>query len=188
MMQDAIANTITIDPSTPVPGTFAIGTLLIVDGGAGVANSQPQRAPGLCNSIPTSAPISAYSVRHGRDVFPARSSLGTVTPSHPSAAGSCYNQVRLALGIDTPESAQWFWYMLVDQEAAIENIGLIVSQVIQNQLKGESSVDMLMKTAPKTFGGRPIKTSQHGIPGRIDGIAAEALGTGADPADLTTTT
>ena len=63
------------------------------------------------------------------------------------------NQVRLALGIDTPESAQWFWYMLVDQEAAIENIGLIVSQVIQNQLKGESSVDMLMKTAPKTFGG-----------------------------------
>jgi hypothetical protein len=175
MMSDAIANTLTIDPSTPVPAGIAIGDLLIVDGGAGVANSSLN---GL-QALQLNSSIGAY-LGVQRAAWPGRLSCpliaGNSTSITPQRCRLILNQTRLALGIDTPETAQWFWYMLVDQEAAIENIGLIVSQVIQNQLKGDSSVDMLMKTAPKTFGGRPIKTSQHGIPGRIDGIAAKHWG------------
>jgi len=58
-------------------------------------------------------------------------------------------------------------------EAAIENIGLIVSTVIQNQVKGDQSVDMLKKLPPKTFGGRPIYPNIHAFPGRIDGLPLE---------------
>jgi hypothetical protein len=175
MMRDPIANTLTIDPSTPVPVAIAIGDLLIVDGGAGVANSSLNGMQGLqLNST-----IGAY-LGVQRAAWPGRLSCpliaGNSTSITPQRCRLMLNQVRLSLGIDSPESAQWFWYMLIDQEAAIENVGLIVSQVIQNQLKGESSVDMLMKTAPKTFGGRPIKTSLHGVPGRIDGIAAKHWG------------
>jgi hypothetical protein len=63
--------------------------------------------------------------------------------------------------------------MNVDQVAAWENVGLVVSSVIQNQLKGDQSVDMLQKSAPKTFAGRPIiggSGSIHATPGRIDGL------------------
>jgi hypothetical protein len=175
MMSDAIANTITIDPSTPVPAAFAIGTLLIVAGGAGVANSSINGLQGLQKNTTVGAylgvQVAAWPGRLSCPLVP-----GNNTSITPQRCRLMLNQVRLAVGIDTPESAQWFWYMLVDQEAQIENIGLIVSQVIQNQIKGDSAVDMLMKTAPKTFGGRPIKPSQKGVPGRIDGIAAKHWG------------
>ncbi|MGH9735432.1 MAG: hypothetical protein ACRD8A_12690 [Candidatus Acidiferrales bacterium] len=175
MMADAIANTLTIDPSTPVPAGIAIGDLLIVDGGAGVANSSLN---GL-QALQLNSNVGAY-LGVQRAAWPGRLSCPLIAGNSqaitPQKCRLMLNQVRLALGIDTPESAQWIWYMLVDQEAQIENIGLIVSQVIQNQVKGNSSVDMLMKTTPKTFGGRPIKCSQHGVPGRIDGLALKHWG------------
>lgn len=175
MMMDPIANTITIDPTTPVPGGTSIGDVLVVEGGAGVANSSLNGLQALQNNSSLGAFLGVQKAAWpGRLVCPLIAGGGTsITPQRGRLM---LDQVRLALGIDTPESAQWIWYMLVDQEAAIENIGLVVSQVIQNQVKGESAVDMLMKTAPKTFGGRPIKTSLRGIPGRIDGIALKHWG------------
>jgi hypothetical protein len=172
MMVDSIANTITIDPSTPVPLGTQAGDLLIIDGAAGVANSSLN---GLV-ALQLNSNVGSY-LGVQRAAYPGRLSCpliaGASAPITPQRARLMLNQSRLALGVDTPENAKYFWYMTLDQEAQIENIGLIVTQVIQNQLKGDSSQDMLMKTAPKTFAGRPIKASIHGIPGRIDGIAAK---------------
>jgi len=165
---DAIANTITIDPSSVMPvGTIA-GDLLIVDGGSGIANSSIN---GVANMQLTSNVGTFLGIQ--RAAYPGRLSTPSITGGSvsPQQCRAMLDQVRLALGVDSPESAQWIWYMNVDMEAAIENIGLTVTQVIQNQIKGDSSVDMLMKTAPKTFGGRPIKASIHATPGRIDGLA-----------------
>lgn len=167
---DAIANTITIDPSSTMPvGTIA-GDLLIADGASGVANSSIN---GVANLQLSSNAGTFLGIQ--RSAYPGRLSTPTIagnsTAISPQRGRAMLDQVRLALGVDSPESAQWIWYMNIDMEAAIENIGLVVTQVIQTQIKGDSAVDMLMKTAPKTFGGRPIKASIHATPGRIDGLA-----------------
>ena len=172
---DSIANTITIDPSSTLPAGTAAGDLLIVDGASGVANSCLN---GLQN-LQLQSSVGTY-LGIQRSAYPGRLSTpdiaGNSTSITPQRLRVMLNTVRTALGAETPESAKWIWYMNVDQEAAIENNGLVVSQVIQNQLKGDSSVDMLMKNAPKTFGGRPIKVSIHALPGRIDGLALSHWG------------
>lgn len=171
---DGIANTITIDPSSALPAGSAAGDLLIVAGGAGVANSGLN---GL-QALQLNSNVGQYlgiqrSAYPGRLSTPFKAGSGAITPQFGRVL---INMPRLALGAETPESSQWVWYMNLDQEAAIENMGLIVSQVIQNQIKGDTAVDMLMKTAPKTFGGRPIKASIHATPGRIDGLALKHWG------------
>lgn len=172
---DGIANTITIDPSSALPAGSQASDLLIVAGGAGVANSGLN---GL-QALQLNSNVGQY-LGIQRAAFPGRLSTPFVAGGNgaitPQRGRLLINLPRLALGAETPETAQWIWYMNLDQEAQIENIGLIVSQVIQNQLKGDSAVDMLMKTAPKTFGGRPIKVSIHALPGRIDGLALKHWG------------
>lgn len=164
---DAIANTITRDPSTPLPAGTITGDLLIVDGGSGVAGSSLNGIGNmqLQSNVGTFLGIqrSAYPGRLSTPLVPGNNSAIT-----PQRARVMFDQTRLALGVESPESAKQIWYMNVDQESAIENIGLVVTQIIQNQIKGDSSVDMLMKNTPKTFGGRPIKTSIHATPGRLD--------------------
>lgn len=175
MANDPIGNTLTRDPSTPLPVGTTTGDLLLVNGSAGVANSSLN---GLA-ALQLSSNVGTY-LGIQRSAYPGRLSTpliaGNSTAITPQRCRVMINQPRRALGIESLESAQWIWYMNIDQEAAIENIGLVVSQVIQNQVKGDSSVDMLMKTAPKTFGGRPIKCSNHATPGRIDGLALKHWG------------
>jgi len=172
---DAIANTITVDPSSSLPAGTTAGDLLIVAGAAGVAGSCLN---GL-SALQLNSNVGTY-LGIQRSAYPGRLSCpliaGGSTAITPQRGRALLDQSRFALGVESPESAKYIWYMNLDQEAAIENIGLIVTQVIQNQLKGDSSVDMLMKTAPKTFGGRPIKASIHATPGRIDGLALSHWG------------
>jgi hypothetical protein len=63
--------------------------------------------------------------------------------------------------------------MGLDMEAAWENVGIVVTENIQQQIKGDSSEDMLKKSPPKTFCGRPMIVSIHAKPQRIDGIPFE---------------
>lgn len=88
----------------------------------------------------------------------------------PQAVRLALTQLRRRLGIDTPELDDLLWQMNLDQSAAWENTGLIVAEVIQNQLGGDSSQDMLKKRAPKTMAGYPILESNNAVPGRIDGL------------------
>lgn len=76
------------------------------------------------------------------------------------------NKLRRVLGTDFEEPMVAF--MNVDMEAQWEGAGLVVSTIIQNQIGGDTSVDMLKRRPPKTFGGIPIKTSIHAALQTID--------------------
>jgi hypothetical protein len=84
----------------------------------------------------------------------------------PALARLGLNKLRRVLGTDFSEPMITF--MNVGMEAQWENVGLVVSQVIANQVTGDSSMDMLKRKPPKTFCGIPIKTSIHAPLQRVD--------------------
>ena len=61
-------------------------------------------------------------------------------------------------------------YWNVDQESAWENTGIVITENIFQQMKGDYSEDMLKKEPPKTFGGIKAMTSLHATKARIDVI------------------
>jgi hypothetical protein len=174
LTQDPIANTLTADPTTPLPAGIVAGDFLSINGCVG-----PAVASSSLNGINTLQVQSAVGNYLGiqRAAYPGRLSTPFIAGNNsaitPQRARAMINLVRTAMGIDTPDASKFIWHMNVDQEAQIENIGLIVSTVIQNQLKGDASQDMLKKMPPKTFGGRPIFANIHAQPGRIDGLPLE---------------
>jgi hypothetical protein len=171
---DALANTLTADPTTPLPGGMALGNVLAVNGCVG-----PSVAASSLNGINTLQINSNVGNYLGiqRAAYPGRLSTpfinGNNTAITPQRGRALINLVRTAMGINTPDASKFVWHMNVDQEAAIENIGLIVSTQIQSMVKGDASMDMLKKTPPKTFGGRAIYANIHAQPGRIDGLPTE---------------
>jgi len=171
---DALANTITADPTTPLPGGLIAGDFLVVDGAIGpsVATSSLNGV----NYLQNNSNVGNY-LGIQRSAYPGRLSTPLIAGNNsfitPQRARAMINLVRSALGIESPDASKFVWHMNVDQEAAIENIGLIVSTQIQSMVKGDASADMLKKTPPKTFGGRPIFANIHAQPGRIDGLPLE---------------
>jgi len=172
---DGIANTITADPTTPLPAGITSGTFLSVDGcvGPSVANSS---LAGV-NTLQLNANVGNYFGVQ-RAAYPGRLSTPFIAGNNsfitPQRGWAMIGLVRTAMGVDSPDAKKFVWHMNLDQEAAIMNIGLIVSTVIENQRKGDNAVDMLPKMAPKTFGGRPIFANIHAQPGRIDGLPLES--------------
>ena len=171
---DAIANTLTADPSTPLPGGIGTGNILSVNGCVGPSVASSSLA-GI-NTLQLASNVGNYFGIQ-RTAYPGRLSTPFIAGNNsfitPQRARAMINLVRTAMGIESPDASKFVWHMNVDQEAAIENIGLIVSTIIQNQLKGDTSEDMLKKMPPKTFGGRPIFANIHAQPGRIDGLPTE---------------
>src|SRR5208283_2039096 len=171
---DALANTLTADPSTPLPAGILATDALSVNGCVG-----PSVAASSLNGINTLQLNSSVGNYLGiqRSAYLGRLSTPFIARNNsflpPQRARALINLVRTAMGIESPDASKFVWHMNVDQEAAIENIGLIVSTLIMNQMKGENSEDMLKKSPPKTFGGRPIFANIHAQPGRIDGLPLE---------------
>lgn len=91
----------------------------------------------------------------------------------PQAIRLALAQLRRRLGINTPEMGKLMWQMNLDQEAAWENNAINVAEVIQNQLSGDASQDMLKKKAPATMGGYQILATNNAVPGRIDGLCLD---------------
>src|SRR5208282_1220289 len=172
---DSIAGTITADPSTPLPVGTTTGDLLLVNGSSGVANTSLNGLAALQNNTSTGTYLGIQ-----KSAFPGRLQTpliaGNSQPITPQKFRLMINQVRIALGAEAPDAAKLIWYMDLGQEAAWENVGLVVSQVIQNQVSGKESVDMLKFNAPKTAAGRPIFASIHATPGRIDGLCLSHWG------------
>lgn len=172
---DALANTVTADPSTPLPAGITAGDFLSVNGCVG-----PSVASSSLNGINTLQVNSNVGNYLGiqRSAYPGRLSTPFIAGNNsaitPQRARALINLVRTAMGIESPDANKFVWHMNVDQEAAIENIGLIVATIIQNQIAGDKSVDMLKKMPPKTFGERPIFANIHAQPGRIDGLPVES--------------
>lgn len=171
---DAISNTVTADPSTPLPNGTAAGDFLSIDGCVGPSVSSSS-INGI-NTLQISSSVGNY-LGIQRSAYPGRLSTPFIAGNNsfitPQRGRALINLVRTAMGVESPDASKFIWHLNLDQEAALENIGLIVSTVIQNQIKGDASEDMLKKMPPKTFGGRPIFPNIHAQPGRIDGLPLE---------------
>jgi len=159
-----------INMTTPVPGGVGAGTLMLVSGSAGIANS------GLFGIKYWQVSSNTGSVGNlARSAYPGKLTTPHVSGNNqaltPAKARVFQAQMQAAMGIDAAEKSELEYHMNTDMIAAWENVGLLVSQVIQNQIKGDSSVDMLKKDVPQTFAGRPVLKSIHATPGRIDGLA-----------------
>ena len=160
-------------------GAYPVGTttgyLLVVDGAPGVAASSLLGVEYHQVNSNTGTWLQLQ-----RAAYPGKLSTPTVNFGSgaltPQKVRLMLNLVRRALGIDTPNVDNLMWQMGVDMEAAWENTGLIVTQVIQNQLGGSESEDMLKKSAPKTMADRPILCSLHAVPQRIDGLCLDHWG------------
>lgn len=162
---DGIANQITATGALPA-GTTA-NDLLMAHGSSGLANS-------------SLAGIETYQVDTNTGMFlqiPRSSYPGMLKTPHVAAASGALtpqmvrllqSRMRQNAGIKTPNVDGGTWHMNVDQVTAWENVGLVVTQVIQNQLGGSESEDMLKRTAPKRMGDLPILESLNAQPGRID--------------------
>lgn len=144
--------------------TPAAGDLLLENNSTGVAGS------GL-NGI-TNLQLNSNSGTYlgvTRANYPGKFSTPTVNAANntltPSLARLLINQMKIAMGVETDTSGL-IAFMGLDQKAAWENTGLIVTQNIQSG--NATGRDMLAKTQVETIGGIEIVASLKAIPGRID--------------------
>ena len=171
---DAANKTIWLQNPLTVQVTSGYG--LYVKGSAGVANS------GLFGLFQY-----AYSSNDGtvaglsRASYPGKLIMPYVSGANqtltPATARKMKAQMQIALGATAATELDLQINMGPDMMAAWENTGLIVSGVIQNQLKGDNSEDMLKKNTPSTFMGYPIvnkgQGNIHAKQGRIDGVCTK---------------
>jgi hypothetical protein len=162
---DPLAKTITVNAA---PAGMAVGDALVVNISQGIGSANPIAIEGLLyhhvdsttgtwNNIARSTYPEALKTPHvaagGATITPALRRLGEF-------------KLRRVLGVNFNEPM--FALMNVDQLAAWENCGITVATVIQNQIEGDRSMDMLKKKPPKTFGGIDIEYSIHANLQRID--------------------
>lgn len=156
-----------------IPTGTTAGDLLLVRGSAGVANS------GLFGLFTYQLSSNSGTVAGlSRSAYPGKLTTPYVNGGGfsltPSEARRMRAQIQIAIGALKPNELDLQFNMGPDMMAAWENVGLVVSTVIQNQLKGDASEDMLKKHTPKTFMGYPIigegEGNIHAKQGRIDGI------------------
>jgi hypothetical protein len=172
---DGVVNTIW--SANPLPAGTIAGDLLVVNGASGGANTSLMG-------------VKAYQVNGNsgtlnglaRSNFPGRLSTPTV-----NLAGAAItipigrlvvSKIALALGNETPALADLVWYLNVDQAAAIENLAVQVAITNQQEIKGDSSQDMLKKFTPATFVGYDMVKSVHATPGRVDALCLRYWGIG----------
>lgn len=167
LSKDILTNTIWLTGA--VPGGVTGGTVLFISGSAGVANS------GL-------AGLKAYQVSGNagtylgisRSAFPGKFSTpyinvgGSITPSVFRALEA---QVELLKGVQEADENELMVHCNVDVRAAWENNAILVQSVIQNQVQGDESVDMLKRRAPTVMAGREMLVNEHALPGRFDLLA-----------------
>lgn len=170
---DANAKQIILTQTAPV-GTTA-NDLLIVNGGAGVANSS---LFGLL-TFQVDSNTGTY-LQLARPSYPGKLKTPHVAMNSqaitPQAIRAGEQILRRALGVDTPELQGAVAHMGLDQQLAWENTGLVVTQVIQNQLGGSESENMLKKEPPSKMGRFDILASIHAKPGRIDVLCLDNWG------------
>lgn len=173
---DNLNNQLNLTAVPPV-GTVS-GDLLLVNGSSGVAGT------GFLGILYYQVNSNTGSIGGlSRAAYPGKLTTPTVNFNNqaltPSKARLMLAQMQIAMGIDQPDKVNLTWNMNVDMIAAWENAGLLVASVIQNQLTGNNSIDMLKKSPPKQLAGRPIvgngKGSMHATPGRIDGLPLKHL-------------
>ena len=165
------------DALPSVGGATATGDIVVVNGATGAAGTSIMG-------------IKAYQVNGNtgtlnglsRSQYPGRLSTPTVNLSGAAitefTGRQITSKIELALGIDNAALADLVWYCNVDQASAIENLAIQVAITNQQQIKGDSSQDMIKKMTPKTFVGYDVIKSVHATPGRIDALCLKYWGMG----------
>ena len=175
---DGVTNTAwSADALPSVGGATATGDIVVVNGATGAAGTSIMG-------------IKAYQVNGNtgtlnglsRAQYPGRLSTPTVNLSGAAitefTGRQITSKIELALGIDNAALADLVWYCNVDQASAIENLAIQVAITNQQQIKGDSSQDMIKKMTPKTFVGYDVIKSVHATPGRIDALCLKYWGMG----------
>lgn len=153
-------------------GSPALGTaandLLLENGSSGAANSGVN---GI-SSLQVNSNVGTY-MGVTRSNYPGKFSTPTVSAGgatlSPAIARLLLNQLKIAMGADITATDDYIFYMGLDQQAAWENTGIVVTQNIQN---GDATArDMLAKKQITTIGGIEIVPSLKAIPGRVDLLA-----------------
>ena len=175
---DGPTNTVwSADALPSVGGATATGDIVVVNGATGAAGTSIMG-------------IKAYQVNGNtgtlnglsRSQYPGRLSTPTVNLSGAAitefTGRQITSKIELALGIDNAALADLVWYCNVDQASAIENLAIQVAITNQQQIKGDSSQDMIKKMTPKTFVGYDVIKSVHATPGRIDALCLKYWGMG----------
>jgi hypothetical protein len=150
------------------PGfALAATNLLLENASAGTANSgingvlnlQQNTATGTFLGVPcASAP--------GKLVTPHVNAANLAIT--PGTARLLLNQMKIARGIDMGVEDGSVFFMNLDQQAAWENTGIVVTQNIMQYLKQDSSQDMLKKNSVETIAGTQIMASNKAQHQRID--------------------
>lgn len=169
---DANNKALTLASTTAVPTGTVAGDLLIIDG-----------APGTAASSLFGVEYHHVDSNTGTWMQLARASYpGKLDTPHVAAGNVAITPMlvrlliqkqRRALGVKAGAKDSMLFHLGLDQEAAWENVGTVVSQVITNQVTGSSSTDMLKRDAASTIAGRSTLVSIHAQPGRIDLLAPD---------------
>jgi hypothetical protein len=175
---DGVTNTLwSADALPSIGGITAANDILVINGATGAAGTSIMG-------------IRAYQVNGNggtlnglaRANFPGRLSTPQVNLGGAfitEATGRFVtSKISLALGTESPALADLIWYMNVDQAAAVENLAVQVAITNQQDIKGNSSQDMLKRNTPKTFVDYDIVRSVHALPGRLDALCLKYWGLG----------
>ena len=165
--------------AAPLAAQVTSGYGLYVKGSAGVANSG---LFGLFQAAVSSNSGTCFGL--SRASYPGKLTMpyvnGNNQPITPSTARKLTGQMQIALGATAAFELDLQINMGPDQMAAWENTAIQVASIIQNQIKGDESEDMLKKHSPKTFMGYPIVNKGlgniHAAQGRIDGVCLKCWG------------
>ena len=161
-----IANN-TIWLTAAVPGGVAAGYPILVSGSSGQANA------GLFG-------LRYYQVAGNagnfmgiqRSAFPGKFSTPNINLGGKSLTPAVVRALQasqvLALGEDVINASDNVAHCNVDMQSAWENNAILVQRVIQNEVKGDESVDMLKKKAPTVIAGRELIVNPRAKPGIID--------------------
>ena len=169
---DAVNKTLWL--AYPLSAQATAGYPILVRGSAGVSNS------GLFGLFTYALSSNTGTVAGlSRSAYPGKLTTPYVNGGgftlNQSEARRLQGQLKISIGALKAMELDLMFNMGPDMLAAWENTGIAVSSVIQNQLTGDSSQDMLKKHTPKTFMGYPIigdgEGNIHAKLGRIDGIA-----------------
>lgn len=160
----------TIWLTAAVPAGVAAGQPILVAGSSGQANS------GLFG-------LRYYQVAGNagnymgiqRSAFPGKFSTPNINLGGKSLTPAVVRALQasqvLAMGNDMANGADNVAHCNVDMQSAWENNAILVQRVVQNEVKGDESVDMLKKNAPTMIAGHELIVNPRAKPGIIDFLA-----------------
>lgn len=159
----------TIWTTTAIPAAVTAGMLIMVSGASGAPNSGMFGI--LYYGVNTNVgnfmgiPRASYPGRYtAQGINMAGMSLT------PAAVRAVHVKIVLALGEKVASSTEAVAHCGPDMQVAWENNSLPVQSIVRQEVKSDSSYDMLPKNMATTIAGREMLVDARAIPGRIDFI------------------